>query len=162
MSLFGNIEDNLIILLLSLSDNKDFLRLISIDSQDALSQEPTENFYNLLNKRILLRPKLIEPTNEQLSFLSCWINNNSKVDNNNNYQYDTSVIIDIFCHLSIWQLDDNKIRIYRLVDIVNDSLLNSDIKSIRGKVTLQSNSFTVYNENYMGYRLVYKYTGSLK
>lgn len=161
MALFGNIEDNIIELFKSLVDDKDFLRLLSIDSPDCMSQEPTSTFYELFNNRLEMKPKVITPTTEESTFVSIWLRNNTKSDSNNIYQYDSIIMVDIMCHLNLWLINGNKIRPYRMVDLIEQNFRDVKIKGIRGTMNLQDNSFMQYSGNFMGYRLIYKYTGTL-
>jgi len=162
MAVFKNAESNIIALLLTLSEDKDFLRLISIDTADALSKEPTKSFYDLLNDRISMKPKTVSPTVEKGTFLNCWIKSANKAGVNNIYQYDTIIVIDIMSHLDLWQLDDNLVRVYRLGDIIDDGMIRAKINSLAGEAILESPTFIPYSENFQGFRLVYKYTGSRK
>lgn len=161
MALFGNIEDNIVELLKALSQNKDFIKLISIDEKDALSQSATETFSSLIDKRLFMKTKVELPTSEEKSFVSIYLKNNQKVDRNNIYQYDTFLIVDVMCHNNLWDLDNNKTRPYRLVDVLHDTFKDVKIKSITSGLTLQSNTLRYYSDDFRGYTLVYKYTGNI-
>lgn len=162
MALFGKVENDIVNIFIKLSANQDFLKLISNDTPDALSESPSMTFGDLINVRLTLYPKIFIPESEQGSFVNIYMQKVSKLGQNNTYQYDMFYIVDVMSHLDIWTLTDNKVRPYRLVDNIHDDLEDTNINGIRGKLTFQKCDYMVYSKNFTGYRLIYKLTRTNK
>jgi len=160
MALLGNLENNLVELLKSLMNNDDFSKLVSIDSPNALSQSSSDDFFSLINERLFLKPKVNYPTSEEETYICIYMGEGDKAGVNNTKHNNLSIVVDIIVHLNLWDLEDNKTRPYRIVDIIYDNFIASDIKGVRGELVFMSTKLMRYNEKFMGYRIFFQYTGS--
>lgn len=160
MAMLDNLEPNFVTLLQSLIDDNDFLKLVSIDSPNALTQSPSDDFYSLINNRLFLRPKVNYPTSEEKTYICIYLAESNRTRNNDVKHNDVEIAIDVIVHLNLWDLDNNLNRPYRIVDIVYDNFLKSDIKGVRGNLIHNTTKIMRFNEKFMGYRMFYQYTGS--
>jgi hypothetical protein len=160
VALLDNLEKNLTDLLISLSDNDNFIKLVSIDNPNALNQSPSDNFYSLFNERLFLKPKVNMPTSEEETYICIYMGRAERAGGTSKNHNDIPIVIDIMTHLNLWDLEDNKIRPYRIVDIIYDNFMETKVKSVRGNLEFNNAELIRYNEKFMGYRMFFMYTGS--
>jgi len=162
MSLLDNLENNLVVLLKSLMKEEDFVKLISIDNPNALSQSSSTTFFDLINERLFLRPRINLPTSEEETYLCIYLSRGNRAGRNDTIHNNIYIVVDIMCHLNLWDLENNKIRPYRITDIVFERFMQSNIKGVRGNLVLDGNfELMRFNEKFMGYRMFFKYTSSV-
>lgn len=160
MAMLDNLEVNFVTLLQSLMDDEDFVKLISIDSPDALTESPTDDFYSLFNDRLLLIPKNNYPISEEKSYISIYLAETSRSRQNDIKHNDIDIIVDISSHLNLWLLEDNTIRVYRIIDIIYENFVEAKIKGVRGNLIHNRTKITKFNDKFMGYSMFFTYTGS--
>ena len=160
MSVYSNIEVVIKEVFTALSDNDIFLRLVGNDGADALDVSSTKPFNELINDRLWLTPKKLNPAENQGTYVMIYLNNGSRAGQSNVYHNDLTFTVDFFCHEDVWMLDDWKIRPYRLMDVLKEELEKMETtEAMRGRLNvfeprLKKDFF------YMGYSINFEITGA--
>jgi hypothetical protein len=166
MSVYSNIEVVIKEIYEALSDNEEFLQLVSNDGANALSIPSSKTFNELVNgidgkgKRLYLTPKKLNPAIYKGTYVMTYFNNGSRSGTGNVYFNDLTFTMDFLCHEDVWEMDDWKIRSYRLMDVIKKELENIEtVEAVRGR--LDVGEPRIKNDYfYLGYSINFKITGA--
>lgn len=162
MIVYDNIEEVIRDIFEQMSTNEDFIKLMSNDSPTALTDTNTKTLNDLWdNKRLFLTPKSLDPNIQQGSYAFIYYNNDSDAGSNNIYQKDLYYKFVFLSHVDTWELENWKIRAYRLLSIVRSGLKSVELegKGFR-KSLLVRNSSIIVDDYYMGYSVSFEITGN--
>ena len=154
-SSFLSIEKDMSIIIDYILKNDNLKKLLFYTSKDALERAKldTKESLALISKNIKMVPKF-EIDKDILNYLVIQFDN--FVQNTNNPEFrDNLIEFDILCHFNQWQLNDFKLRPYRIAAEL-DTILNN--KRLTGVGTLEFFTATKINfsEEYAGICLMYK------
>lgn len=130
-SSFNSVEKDLAYILQKISENESLMKLLVLkenDTKPLSAQEKKE----ILKNNIRIVPKLSDFNTDVESYIVISFDNFTQNDENPEYR-DKILIFDIICHLDTWNMDDFKLRPYKILGHL-DMMLNK--KSLDGTCTI--------------------------
>jgi len=138
MSVYSSIELVIKEIYEALSDNEEFLQLVSNNGANALAIPSSKTFNELLagnERRLYLTPKKLNPALDKGTYIMTYLRLGSRSGTGNVYFNDLEFTMDFLCHEDVWELDDWKIRPYRLMDVLKKELENIEtVEAVRGRL----------------------------
>lgn len=129
-------------MLYSMEGNEDFLKLIYIDDRSALDAGtpiPSISYKSLIKERLFPMERIAKPNEEAKSVVAIDFLNMSPSRSSEDV-YNVNFTVDVYTSTddSMWLLNGEAIRVYRLWNIVHDSILSSDLQTLSSRVYLSS------------------------
>lgn len=161
MAYFGelsNVASKIIDLILK---NQELCKLIYYNQSNPLSQATITNTRSsLLLKQIFPMPKKAPAETEETTIVNVHLYK-SELTNRNKGFADEYIAIDIMTHLNKWLIDDGQIRVYEIVNRIDEMLNNKYLAGYSmNYVLLTDVKEMMYSDYFYGYRLVYKFTNN--
>ena len=121
---FSVMGDNTFLIANKLMSSKKLCRLLKYQVRDPLNQEkyPDVNGADLINKQILIIPKVFDDSTEKMSYVAA-IFSGFVVNAVNPEFKQTTIRFDIACPYEEWLLDDRTLRPYLIMQEI-DTLFN--------------------------------------
>jgi len=137
---------------------------MSNDGADGLDIPATKTFNELLKdnegRRLFLTPKTLDPSKQQGSYVMIYFDSAKRTRPDDAYFNDVKFRLDFLCHKDIWEMDNWKIRPYRLMDVVKSELEGiQTTKAVKGEFNVYEPRL-VKDFHYMGYTLTFEITGA--
>ena len=144
-----------------LFSNQSLLKYLYYNSADSLTKDRIKNPYSMINKQIFFKPKDFKTVDSVQSFLL--INFESSPIHNSLAYKDTYVVCDILVHNTILDVigetGENENRLYNIMDEIDSYLNGKNSPDLGiGKTTFESFKLTLFNNDYVSARLIYKLT----
>lgn len=151
---FAVMGDNLFNITNKLTSNQRLCRLLKYSTKDPFSVDyPDINGDELLNKEILLIPKIPDNDNFETSFIITSFQS-FKV-NPENAEFKVSVIrFDIVCPQSCWILNEGSLRPYLIMQEIDETFNEAKIAGLGNLKFLQSDQLTL-SPQLAGYSMYY-------
>jgi hypothetical protein len=160
MSVYANIELMIKEIFEALSNNETFLRLVSNDGQNGLNIPSTKTFNELINDRLWLTPKKLNPAQDQGTYVMVYFDVANRAGANNTFENDLTFTIDFLSHEDTWMMNDWKIRPYQLIDVVKNVLENHETNyADRGRLDVGEPRRKM-DYFYLGYTIPFTITGA--
>ena len=134
----------------------DFLRLLSIDTRDALSETPTYTYSELMGDRIFPKYPRLNPETKQKSIFAVKHFSTAPFSGSKSI-YKVSFTVDVICHDDIWLLNGENIRPYRIKAKLIDNILKLNLPSLDGTPVLIEDREMFYSDQFSGYRLIFSW-----
>jgi hypothetical protein len=151
----------------SLSNSEKIVRLLAIDSSDALTKTLTTTFNDLQFKRWFPLPKNINPATEAGTYLMVYYTYGNMAGSNNVYQHDANFELFFACHESVWAMDKSgdsyRIRPYQMMSECRKVLEEIELEeAFRGKLLVYPPTMVTPTDSFLGYKIAFKITGNSK
>lgn len=153
-SSFLSMEKDLSLIVDVLLKNKNLKKLLHYTSEDALKRpELTEDeTYELIGENIKIVPKLYID-GSVLCYLIISFDN--FIENQTNPEFrDNVIVFDIICHFNQWQLNDMKLRPYRIAAEI-DTMLNKKHLTGIGRLEFMGANQMILNDEFGGLTMMY-------
>lgn len=153
-SSFLSVEKDLGIITDAILKNKNLQKLLHHTTPRALSMRPLteEEVVGLIGKNIKIVPKLYID-GSVLNYMIIGFDNFTLNQNNPEFR-DNIITFDIVCHIDQWELEDFKLRPYRIAAEL-DTMFNKKHLTGIGKVEFLGMNQIILNEEYAGLSLMY-------
>lgn len=154
-SAFLSVEKDMELITRELLKNERFKRLLFYNSKDAMDRPnlTQEESLGLINKNIKIVPKLYVD-GSVLSYVI--INFDNFVPNGKNPEFRDNVIeFDIICHFDQWQMNDFKLRPYRIAAEI-DMLFNNQKMTGIGELQFLGANQIILTDEFAGLCLMYQ------
>lgn len=103
-----------------LMQNQRLCRLLKYQTRDPFNEEkPNVDGLDLLNKQILIVPKIFDDSTEKMSYITAVFSNFVTNAFNPDYKLDT-IRFDVVCPYDEWVLDGHSLRPYLLMQEIDD------------------------------------------
>jgi len=145
---------------MKLIENQNLCKYLYYNTDDPLSEADIIDTTSLLYSRIFPYPTPTEIFKDEngIPISSTVINvlfNNFKLGTTNNKFKTSNLEFVILCHMSLWRLDTSQLRIFCLLNEIDQIFSEQRVIGI-GKGEFDYCNLTWADENYSGYRLSYK------
>ncbi len=141
-SSFNSVEKDLAYITQKISENESLMKLLVLKENDIKSLSAKEK-KEILKNNIRIVPKLSDFNTDVESYIVISFDNFTQ--NNENPEYrDKILIFDIICHLDTWNMDDFKLRPYKILGHL-DMMFNK--KSLDGTCTINFMGANVISSN---------------
>lgn len=158
---FENIEKILSDIGMKIISNKNILKLLYYNDTDVLfkSDLSQQNILEILGKGS-------DPKKQQRIFKTAFNEDIADIPHSelrfyipslnpeNLYLSEVNVAFQLIIHNSIWELNDNKIRVFCLLNELLSTLNGQDIRSIGYLKLIQPIKYFNWNSNFSGYQLI--------
>ena len=153
-SSFLSVEKDLGIITDAMLRNKNLKKLLYHTTPRALSMSPLteEQSVELIGKNIKIVPKLYID-GSVLNYIIISFDNFTLNQENPEFR-DNIITFDIVCHLDQWQLEDFKLRPYRIAAEIDTMFNNQHLTGI-GKLLFLGMNQIILNEEFAGLTLMY-------
>lgn len=154
-SSFLSIEKDMGILVDLILKNENLKKLLYYTTKDCLKKPKLteDESLSLFNKNIKLVPKL-EVDEEVLNYLFISFDNFSENDSNPEFR-NNLIEFDILCHFDQWQMNDFKLRPYRIAAEIDSMLRKKRLTGI-GEIQFLGASQIIINDEFGGLCLLYQ------
>jgi len=154
-SSFLSIEKDMGILVDLILKNENLKKLLHYTTKDCLKKPKLteDESLSLFNKNIKLVPKL-EVDEEVLNYLFISFDNFSENDSNPEFR-NNLIEFDILCHFDQWQMNDFKLRPYRIAAEIDSMLRKKRLTGI-GEIQFLGASQIIINDEFGGLCLLYQ------
>ena len=99
------------------------------EKENGVDQPNIENGFELINKQILIVPKIFDDSTEKMSYITAIFN--GFVINQLNPEFKTSTVrFDIACPYDEWLLNDNSLRPYLIMQVIDTDFNEKKLKGI--------------------------------
>lgn len=141
-SSFNSVEKDLAYITQKISENESLMKLLVLKENDTKPLSAKEK-KEILKNNIRIVPKLSDFNTDVESYIVISFDNFTQ--NNENPEYrDKILIFDIICHLDTWNMDDFKLRPYKILGHL-DMMFNK--KSLDGTCTINFMGANVLSSN---------------
>ncbi len=152
---FAVMGDNTFTIANRLMQNQTICRLLKYQVRDPLdSKYPDVDGADLINKQILIVPKIYDDSTEKTSYITAIFNNFNVTLGNSDFKIAT-IRFDIACPYEEWLLDGHTLRPYAIMQEIDNMFNESKMAGI-GKVHFESANPLTLTPWIGGYSMYYK------
>ena len=139
-----------------LMQNQRVCRLLKYHVRDPFDEQKYENVdgIDLLNKQILIVPKIFDDSTEKMSYITAVFANFVTNTLNPDFKLDT-IRFDIACPYDEWVLDGHSLRPYLLMQEIDDMFNQAQMAGI-GTLTFVRSDSIVLTPQIGGYSMIYQ------
>ena len=134
--------------------NQKLLKLLKYSTADALRKPDLTNqeIQKMMNKNIRVAPKLPYESDQESVIIVSFDN---FMTNGNNPEFrDNIILIDVFCPIETWIMDDYMLRPYKIMHEI-DGMLNKTKLTGIGVVNFLSSNALILSEELAGFTMSY-------
>ena len=124
--------------------NQTICRLLKYQTKDALdtNKYPNVDGVELINKQILIVPKIYDDENTKMSYVVALFNNFSVNPFNSDFKYST-IRFDIACPYDEWILDNESLRPYLIMQEIDREFNGAKIGGIGNLAFISADALTL-------------------
>jgi hypothetical protein len=166
MGVYSEMEKSFVGMVYDLISSPNLCKLLYYDEYDPLSmpniENPSKMIYKNANEaetsehRIFLVPKIPVITEQQKTIIIPRLTN-IKPARGDIFYKDFDVSFDVFTHISLWTIEDEKLRVLEILELINNMYARKYKPETIGTTVPQKTDYIQPSEQYCGYRISYQF-----